>query len=658
MKWKYFKRALLLLLVIAIAIPAYRYCGSIDWSKNHSTRIASLPVLTENDNTGEFRIQVGEMEYLVRAAGLQNDGPAVILLHGFPESSIMWDGMLEHGAANGYRVVAFDQRGYSPGARPSGSSNYQIDHLTQDVIAVADKMGFEKFHLVGHDWGAVVSWKVAMDFPKRLLSLSALSIPHIGVFFDAVVNHPEQHKRSGYFKRLQTPILPEYKFVANDLAFYKQMMGKNPQKYLDEYVALFAEHGAATAALNWYRAMDVEEMASDSSFRKTIDCPTLFIWGTEDGVIAPAIIPEQKEYIKAPYKEVSLETGHGLIQSKPDTVISELLAHFKSVNVSLDEAPNSIIGINSISIVVNDLEKMTSFYRSATGFEILKREKKGGEAVDKLFGSKGSSYESVTFQANTLLFELIQFDKQLEEPIKKMYPKGPGMTHTCFQSPTWDSGYHRFKQQGATVHSRGDSPVDLGGYGVWYAYAHDPEGNMFELEVLDTTSLNRDGYDENWINEKDMWMTQVALISPDLDRIVNYYQRILEFGPQREREIANNDKMDDIMNADNVKVKASWIVIDGHRKMMELMEFVNPVSPKLTGKKPINSTGYSFSFEVGNLKMEYERLKAIGVDFISEPQLVGEFWIVYAHDIDGNLFSLRQVQDPNSKYSLKNFYRK
>jgi len=315
--------------MIGIAIPAYRYFGSIDWSKKHSNRIAALPTLTKDDNTGEFRIQVGEFEYLARVAGLQNDGPAVILLHGFPESSIMWDNLLQRASSRDYRVVAFDQRGYSPGARPSGSSNYHIDHLTQDVIAVADKMGFESFHLVGHDWGAVVSWKVAMEFPKRLLSLSALSIPHIGVFFDAVVNHSEQQKRSGYFKSLQTPIVPEYKFVANDLAFYKQMMGSNPQKYVDEYLALFAESGAATAALNWYRAMDVEEMAIDNTFKKTIVCPTLFIWGREDGVIAPEIIPLQKEYVKGSYKEVSLETGHGLIQSKPDTVINELLSHFK-----------------------------------------------------------------------------------------------------------------------------------------------------------------------------------------------------------------------------------------------------------------------------------------------------------------------------------------
>ena len=250
MNWKYFKIAFLLLLTVLVAIPAYRYFGSIDWAKKHTKRIAALPVLSDTDDTGEFRLPVGDFEFLVRVAGMQNKGKGVVLLHGFPESSIMWTPLLEQAATEGYRVIAFDQRGYSPGARPKGVDNYHIDHLTQDVIDVVNQVGFDTFHLVGHDWGAVVSWHVAMEFPKRLHSLSALSIPHIGIFIDAVQNHPEQKKRSGYFKRLQTPIIPEYKFVANEQLFYKQMMGKNPKAYLAEYLALYAEQGAATATLN------------------------------------------------------------------------------------------------------------------------------------------------------------------------------------------------------------------------------------------------------------------------------------------------------------------------------------------------------------------------------------------------------------------------
>lgn len=329
MNWKYFKLALLLLLLFIISVPTYRYFGSIDWAKKHSAKIAALPFLKATDDTGLFRLPVGDFEFLVRVAGLQNEGPAVLLLHGFPESSIMWTDLLEKGATEGYRVVAFDQRGYSPGARPKGIENYRIPHLTQDVLDVATQLDLDTFHLVGHDWGAVVGWNVAMVKPERLHSWTALSIPHSGVFFDAIVNDPEQQLRSSYMKSLQKPFLPEYKFTANQQRFYKKLMGGSPKAYLEEYLALQAEFGATTATINWYRALNIHEIVVNRTYEKTVSRPTLFIWGTADMVIAPAIIPRQNKLISAPYKEIALSTGHGLIQMEPDTVISEILAHFK-----------------------------------------------------------------------------------------------------------------------------------------------------------------------------------------------------------------------------------------------------------------------------------------------------------------------------------------
>lgn len=335
MNWKFIKIGLLLLLFFLVSIPAYRYFGSIDWTKKHSAKIAALPLLSQTDNTGSFRLPVGDFEFLVRVAGLQNEGPAVILLHGFPESSIMWMDLLDEANKKGYRVVAFDQRGYSPGARPTGVSNYEMDDLTADVMAVANQVGFDTFHLVGHDWGALIGWNVVMKHEDRIHTWASLSIPHIGVFFDGVQNNPEQQKRSGYFKMLQMPILPEYKFIASHQQFFKQMMANSPKEYLAEYVALQAEWGACTAMLNWYRAMDVEQIATSKKYEKIVNRPTLFIWGTEDGVIAPAIIPQQKALINAPYREIALATGHGLIQSEPDTVIREILDHFKQSKISL-----------------------------------------------------------------------------------------------------------------------------------------------------------------------------------------------------------------------------------------------------------------------------------------------------------------------------------
>ncbi|MEJ2130645.1 MAG: alpha/beta fold hydrolase, partial [Gammaproteobacteria bacterium] len=105
-------------------------------------------------------------------------GPGVILLHGFPETSHMWTPLLERLASSGYRALAPDQRGYSPGARPEGAENYDYRHLVGDVLALADCEGFETFHLVGHDHGAGVGWSLVFDHPERVSSWCALSVPH------------------------------------------------------------------------------------------------------------------------------------------------------------------------------------------------------------------------------------------------------------------------------------------------------------------------------------------------------------------------------------------------------------------------------------------------------------------------------------------------
>ena len=110
------------------------------------------------------------------------DGPLVLLLHGFPESRHSWRAALPALAAAGYRAVAPDQRGYSPGARPDPAdlSNYAFDKLVDDALEIAAAAGYEgkRFHLVGHDWGGQVSWGVADAHPERLASLTVLSRPH------------------------------------------------------------------------------------------------------------------------------------------------------------------------------------------------------------------------------------------------------------------------------------------------------------------------------------------------------------------------------------------------------------------------------------------------------------------------------------------------
>ena len=119
-------------------------------------------------------IPVGPFVFRAREAG-PKDGPLVLLLHGFPQSSAEWKSQLEALGAAGYHAVAPDQRGYSPGARPEGVDAYAVAALVADTLGMADALGAETFHLVGHDWGAIVAWHVAARHPKRLRTLTIVS---------------------------------------------------------------------------------------------------------------------------------------------------------------------------------------------------------------------------------------------------------------------------------------------------------------------------------------------------------------------------------------------------------------------------------------------------------------------------------------------------
>lgn len=110
------------------------------------------------------------------------EGRAVLFLHGFPQTWYSWHHQLEAVSAAGYRGLAFDQRGYSPGARPPAVEDYRIAELVGDVLTVADHFGLDRFDLVGHDWGAMVAWVVAGRHPDRVRTLTAVSVPHPRAF--------------------------------------------------------------------------------------------------------------------------------------------------------------------------------------------------------------------------------------------------------------------------------------------------------------------------------------------------------------------------------------------------------------------------------------------------------------------------------------------
>ena len=202
------------------------------------------------------------------AAGPE-DGPLVVLLHGFPEFWYSWHRQIEPLSAAGFRVIVPDQRGYNLSSKPVGVSSYAMPELVSDVIAIADQLGQRKIFLAGHDWGAAVAWSTALLHPQRVAKLVVLNVPHPSVMRKFLSTRPRQFRRSWYMFFFQLPWLPEALFSAfNFRAGSRSLLrssrpGTFTAEDLAQYRAAWSQPGAITGMINWYRA----SFALASNFR-------------------------------------------------------------------------------------------------------------------------------------------------------------------------------------------------------------------------------------------------------------------------------------------------------------------------------------------------------------------------------------------------------
>ena len=277
----------------------------------------------DTDGESFADVKVNDLTFTCRVSGLENTGDAVILLHGFPETSRMYYDLIPVLVSEGYKVVAPDQRGYSQGARPPKISDYSIDKLSQDVIDIADAFQFEKFHLVGHDWGSAVGWVTAALCSERIISWTALSVPHLDAFFDAINTDKDQQRKSQYIKFFKKPILPEFFFKIFGYTYLKNIWRKSSQLEIEKYLEVFKQRGALKASLNWYRA----NMNNEDKFIGDITTPTLIIYGLKDMAIGEKSVDESEKYLKGEYKIEKLNSGHWLIQESFEAVSNSILQH-------------------------------------------------------------------------------------------------------------------------------------------------------------------------------------------------------------------------------------------------------------------------------------------------------------------------------------------
>lgn len=234
------------------------------------------------------------------------DGKIFVLLHGFPETNKSWQETSEILNQAGYRTLAVNQRGYSLGAQPQKRCDYRGSALLEDINTLLDLIG-QPVYLVGHDWGAVVAWDVAQHYPKKIKHLITVSVPHKAAFMQAMLKSNQLFK-SYYMGLFQLPKIPEIlfeKFPKIGLGLLKN--SGMTQQQLDDFKKEMVDEKRLTFALNWYRGLP---FSSNKNLLKPITVPTLFIWGKHDVAISYKSVELNKNYVKAPYKEIIMDATH------------------------------------------------------------------------------------------------------------------------------------------------------------------------------------------------------------------------------------------------------------------------------------------------------------------------------------------------------------
>ena len=296
-------------------------CGTAEEAATPAAAPGPAPAGPADGEISMTQIAAGDFTFDVRVAG-PADGEVVLLLHGFPQSSYEWRHQQRALAEAGFRAVAPDQRGYSPGARPPDIEDYALPLLVGDVIGLADAIGADRFHIAGHDWGAIVAWAVAVAAPDRVITANPVSVPHPDAFA-AVLRDPAscQVEASSYFDLFIQPD-SEDGFLAGDSQRLRALFAELETADVEEYLRVVGSKPALGAALNWYRANIAERNFRDGPLG-AVRAPTMFTWSDGDQALCIDGALLTAEYVEGPYRFEVLE---GVSHWIPDLAAGALSA--------------------------------------------------------------------------------------------------------------------------------------------------------------------------------------------------------------------------------------------------------------------------------------------------------------------------------------------
>ena len=275
-----------------------------------------------NGIRAEF-IDVGGVTLHTMLAGPE-DGLLVILLHGFPEFWLGWRNQILPLAQAGFRVAAPDQRGYNLSEKPVNLSAYRVDRLAGDVVGLTQALGREKAIIVGHDWGGIVAWTMAVLYPQRVARLVALNAPYHMVAPRVIWRNPAQLRMSAYILLSQIPLFAEAVLRNDHWGLLTRALrstsrpGTFSDAAIERYRHAWWRKGAMTAMLNWYRALLRRPLSLP--LRPRISVPTLILWGEDDVALSRPLAQLSAALCEHVHLVFFDDAGHWLQHEKVEEV--------------------------------------------------------------------------------------------------------------------------------------------------------------------------------------------------------------------------------------------------------------------------------------------------------------------------------------------------
>lgn len=255
----------------------------------------------------------------------EGSGPSVVLLHGFPEFWFAWRKQIPALAAAGFHVIAPDLRGYNLSPKPDDVESYHLLEVVRDIASLIVGKNAAPCIVVGHDWGGVVAWLLAMTHPDVVSKLVVMNSPHPVPYSRELRRSKSQKLRAAYQLFFAMPWLPNL-FLRLALPSLMRRAAHLTDAEMAEYRKAWAQPGAIRGMLNYYRAL--KRYRKDlRSVVKRIDVPTMLIWGERDPVFIRETTENFGEWVPNLRVERIAEAGH-FVQSDAAERVNQLLIDF------------------------------------------------------------------------------------------------------------------------------------------------------------------------------------------------------------------------------------------------------------------------------------------------------------------------------------------